>query len=83
MLANRDVDQRGLAVAVVRRFGLVGGRLDGFLGAIVRLLLQFLFVFGLVLLRHRQDRDWNASAGGQEPCEVGRELAIRALVHGK
>src|SRR5438093_1468633 len=58
LLANRDVDQRGLAVAVVRRFGLVGGRLDGFLGAIACLLLQFLFVFGLVLLLHRPGREW-------------------------
>src|SRR5207247_400634 len=77
LLANRDLDRRALAVAVVRRFGLVGGRLDGFLGAIARFLLQFLFVFGFAL-SHRQDRYWNASGGGQEPCETGRELAVRA-----
>src|SRR5262245_23280924 len=50
LFANRHVDRRGLVLAFLRRLGLVGGRLDGFLGAIARFLLQVLFVAGLAFL---------------------------------
>ena len=41
MLANRDVDRRGLVVAALRKRGVLGGRLDGFLDAIFLRLLWF------------------------------------------
>src|SRR5580693_6684544 len=57
MLADRDVDRRGLVVvAAPRKLGVLGGRLHGFLDAIARLLLV-LFAGGLVPTGQRDDRD--------------------------
>src|SRR5260221_6747310 len=67
LLANRYVDRRGVVVAALRTFGLVGGRLDGLVGAITGFLLQFLVGAGLALLRQRHDRGGNAPAAGPGP----------------
>src|SRR6516225_10320931 len=78
MLAYRDVDRRGLVVAALRKRGVLGGRLDGFLDAIF--LRLFLFAAGLVAVRQRQDRDRDAARSGQEPRKAPRELTVRTLV---
>src|SRR6516165_8596013 len=80
MLADRDVDRRGLVVAAARKLGVLGGRLHGFLDAIARLLLV-MFAGGLVPTGQRNDRDRNAAGAGQESRETRRELAVRTLIH--
>src|SRR3984893_2907643 len=80
MLADRDIDRRGLVVAAPRKLGVLGGRLHGFLDAIARLFLV-LFAGGLVPTGLRDDRDRDTAGAGQEPCEPRRELAVVTLIH--
>src|SRR6516162_11493202 len=80
MLADRDVDRRGLVLATARKLGVLGGRLHGFLDAIARLRLV-LFAGGLAPTGQRDDRDRDTAGAGQEPCETRRELAVGTLIH--
>ena len=82
MLANGDVDRGGLVVAALRKGGVLGGRPDGFLDAIVRF-LRLLFAAGLGPVRQRQDRDRDAAGSGQESRKACRKLAVRTLVDGE
>src|SRR5262249_12354662 len=79
MLAYRDVDRRGLVVAALRKRGVLGGRLDGFLDAIFLRLL--LFATGLAAVRQRQDRDRDAARSRTSCRPAPRAPAIRPLVH--
>src|SRR5262245_52623397 len=82
VLANGDVDRGGLVVAALRKRGVLGGRPDGFLDAIVRF-LPLLFAAALGPVRQRQDRDRDAAGSAQQSRKTRRKLAVRTLVDGE